>query len=197
MTFRSALPSAVFCLALSAMPALAQEAEADAEAQAPQPGQPYSVSTHNDWEVVCSIVDEAGTEACELYQLLLDESETPIAEISVSALPFGSEFAAGITATTPLETFLPTGMGWRIGNAEEMRIEPFRVCTVVGCVVRMGMTAEEVDAMKAGATATVTIAPFVAIDQPIEISVSLSGFTAGYEALQTRMSEAAVRQREN
>ena len=69
-------------------------------------------------------------------------------------LPLGAEFAAGATVTTPLETFLPTGLGFRIGTAENMRVEGFRVCTVVGCVVRMGLTAEEIDQMKAGSTAT-------------------------------------------
>jgi invasion protein IalB len=63
---------------------------------------------------------------------------------------------------------------------------------VVGCIVRMGVTFEELDAMKAGSTATLTIAPFVQVDQPVDITVSLSGFTAMFEDLQTRLSLAAA-----
>lgn len=200
MTPRSVLRplalSAAFCAVLPSVAAFAQEATTDA-AQSPAVGEPFVAATHRDWEVLCSQIDEAGTLSCEMWQLLLDESDQPVAEISIAALPFGSEFTAGATVTTPLETFLPFGMGWRIGEAEEMRIEAFRVCTVVGCMVRMGIPAEEIEAMRAGSTATIMIAPFRAVDQPLGITVSLSGFTAALEDLQTRLSESAAAAREN
>tara|TARA_R110002073_G_scaffold87564_9_gene207883 strand:- start:1318 stop:1908 length:591 start_codon:yes stop_codon:yes gene_type:complete len=195
MIFRKILPLALGLMMLAGGPVLAQSASGDATL--PPLGTPFVDATFADWEILCTQIDEAGAIACEMYQLLNDGTGSPIAEISIAALPFGSEVAAGATVTAPLETFLPSGLGWRIGDAEEMRIEQFRVCNVVGCFVRMGLTVEEVDAMKAGSNATVVIAPFVAIDQPIEINVSLSGFTAAYEDLQTRLAEAAIRMREN
>jgi len=195
MIFRKILPLAFGVMTLAAAPVLAQDAATETS-QTP-PGAPFIDATYSDWEILCTQVDEAGTLGCEMYQLLNDAGGSPIAEISVAALPFGSEVAAGATITAPLETFLPSGLGWRVGAAEEMRIEQFRVCNVVGCFVRMGLSVEEVDALKAGSNATVVIAPFVAIDQPIEINVSLSGFTAAYEDLQTRLSEAAIRSRES
>lgn len=198
MTFRTALRPLAFsvaaCAGLSGFAAFAQETAAT-EPATPQIGEPYVATSHADWDILCSVVDEAGTVNCEMYQLLFDSSEQPIAEISMVALPFGAEFAAGATVTTPLETFLPTGMGWQIGDAETMRLEAFRVCSVIGCMVRMGISAEEIDTMRAGANATITIAPFVAIDQPVQINVSLSGFTAAFEDLQTRLSEAAAASR--
>ena len=176
MTPRSVLRplalSAAFCAVLPSVAAFAQEATTDA-AQSPAVGEPFVAATHRDWEVLCSQVDEAGTLSCEMWQLLLDESDQPVAEISIAALPFGSEFTAGATVTTPLETFLPFGMGWRIGEAEE------------------------IEAMRAGSTATIMIAPFRAVDQPLGITVSLSGFTAALEDLQTRLSESAAAAREN
>lgn len=191
---RRTLVSAALCATLPAFAAFAQDTAAPQDAAAPQPavGEPFEAASYNDWQVMCSQVDEAGTTICEMYQLLHDSTGQPVAEISIAALPLGAEFSAGATITTPLETFLPSGLGWRLGEAEEMRIEGFRVCTVLGCIVRMGFSADEVDAMKAGSTATVMIAPFVAIDQPVEITVSLSGFTAAYEDLQTRLAEAAA-----
>lgn len=181
------IPAAILALASVAAPAMAQQA-----ASLPEP---YEAAVHNDWSIMCERTETVEATNCEMYQLLRDASDSPIAEISVVALPFGSEFAAGATITTPLETFLPTGMGWHVGSAENMRVEPFRVCTVVGCIVRMGLTPEDVDGLKAGSAATITIAPFVQIDQPIEISVSLSGFTAAYDELQTRLSEEVAAQR--
>lgn len=199
MTLRSALLSGLFGAALLAAPALAQDtttAEPAAPATAaPEQGAPVVAATHRDWQVVCSPEVEGQPQQCEMYQLLTDQTNNPIAEISIAALPLGAEFAAGATVTTPLETFLPTGMGFYIGTEPadgQMRVEGFRVCTVVGCVVRMGLSVEEVDSMKSGSSATIMIAPFVAVDQPIRVNVSLAGFTAAYDDLQTRLSEAAA-----
>lgn len=194
MTLRFPLFASLAACVLATSGALAQET-APADNTAPQPGQPYLAATFQDWQIVCTPGPEQQPEACEMYQLLVDTTQSPIAEISIAALPFGSEFSAGATVTTPLETFLPTGLGFRIGEAETMRIEPFRVCTVVGCIVRMGVTADEVDALKAGTTATLTIAPFIAVDQPVDIRVSLSGFTAAYDDLQTRLAAAIAASR--
>lgn len=204
IALRLTLAATAICAGMGGLAVLAQEVQGTQDTQAPQTdatepgvGENFVATTFNDWDILCNRIDEAGTTLCEMYQLLRDPSDQPIAEISIAALPLGAEFAAGATITTPLETFLPTGLGWHIGNDEEMRLEGFRVCTVVGCVVRMGLSPEEIDRMKAGATATVTIAPFVAIDQPIEITVSLSGFTAAYGDLQTRLAEAAAAARAN
>lgn len=163
-----------------------------AQTEAPAQQGPYVAETHSDWQIICNPQGEGQPEVCEMYQLLVDANDSPIAEISIAALPLGAEFAAGATVTTPLETFLPTGLGFRIGESETMRIEPFRVCTVVGCMVRMGLSQEEVTGMRAGTTATLTIAPFIAVDQPIDIAVSLSGFTAAYDDIQTRLALAAA-----
>lgn len=192
MTIRTALRSALISAALVASPLAAPAQDTAAGAAPAQPEGPVVAATHRDWEILCTAIDAEGTQACEMYQLLRDPNGSPIAEISIAALPLGSEFAAGATVTTPLETFLPTGLGFRIGQAEEMRIEGFRVCTVVGCIVRMGLSADEVDQMKAGSSASIIIAPFVAVDQPIEIVISLAGFTAAYDDLQTRLAEAAA-----
>jgi len=169
----------------------ATEAEAAPEAEgALAPGEPYLVATHRDWEILCTRFEADGDEMCEMYQLLLDEGETPIAEISIAALPAEAGAAAGATITTPLETFLPAGIGWSIGDAEDMRVEGFRMCAAIGCIARIGFSAEEIEAMKRGSHANVTIAPFVAIDQPVDIRVSLLGFTAALDDLQARLAAA-------
>ena len=159
---------------------------------APQPGQPYVVAEHRDWQVICTRIpapegQAEGPEVCEMYQLLREESGQPVAEISIAALAETGDIVAGATVTTPLETFLPTGMGFRVGaETEEMRVEPFRVCTAIGCVVRMGLSPAEVAAMQAGSDAFITIAPFVAVDRPVDIRVSLRGFTAALRDVRQR-----------
>lgn len=187
-TLRLALIGAALALPLATSATAQEQSEAET---ALEPGEPYLVATHRDWEVLCTRFEAEGPEVCEMYQLLIDDEQNPIAEISIAALPAGDgtaeDLAAGATITTPLETFLPTGLGWRVGDVDEMRIEGFRTCTVVGCFARIGFSNEEIEAMKRGSHALVTIAPFVAIDQPIDIRVSLLGFTAALEDLQARL----------
>lgn len=191
MTLRTLLCS-TFLSALLSLPqmALAQDNGTEAEAEAtttPEPGEPYLIATHRDWEVLCTRFEEGGDEMCEMYQLLLDGDESPIAEISIAALPADAGAVAGATITTPLETFLPAGLGWSVGDAEDMRVEGFRMCAVIGCIARIGFNADEIEAMKRGTHANITIAPFIAIDQPVDIRVSLLGFTAALEDLQARL----------
>ncbi|MCC5970512.1 MAG: invasion associated locus B family protein [Pararhodobacter sp.] len=189
MTLRIALRT-TFLSALLCLPqlALAQDETTEAEAeQSFSPGEPYLVATHRDWELLCTRFEEDGDEVCEMYQLLIDEDESPIAEISIAAIPPGTDVVAGATITTPLETFLPTGLGWSVGDAEEMRVEGFRMCAVIGCIARIGFSAAEIEEMKRGTHANITIAPFVAIDQPVDIRVSLMGFTAALDDLQARI----------
>lgn len=192
MTFRFALCSTLLTAAL-ALPHTALAQQSSAEAPATQaPGEPYLVATHRDWEVLCTRFEEGGEEVCEMYQLLTDETDTPIAEISIAAFPAGGEVVAGATITTPLETFLPAGLGWRVGDAtENMRIEGFRMCAVIGCIARLGFEAAEIDALMRGTHAVITIAPFVAVDQPVDIRVSLLGFTAALTDLRGRLPAAA------
>lgn len=191
MTLRFSLCSTLLTVAL-ALPHAALAQQGSTEAAAPQaPGEPYLVATHRDWEVLCTRFEEGGEEVCEMYQLLADETDTPIAEISIAAFPAGSEVVAGATITTPLETFLPTGLGWRVGDAtENMRIEGFRMCAVIGCIARLGFEQAEVDALMRGTHAVITIAPFVAVDQPVDIRVSLLGFTAALNDLRERLPAA-------
>jgi invasion protein IalB len=173
-------------LGLGAQTAPAAPAET-APAQTQAAPEPYLAAEHRDWQVICTRIPGQEGEACEIYQLLRDGSGQPIAEISIAALAETGDIVAGATITTPLETFLPAGLGFRMSaDATEIRIEAFRVCTVVGCVVRMGLSAAEIAAMEQGSDAYVTIVPFVAVDRPVDITVSLRGFTAAMRDLRDR-----------
>ena len=99
-------------------------------------------------------------------------------------LPKGTEgpAVAGATFIAPLETLLTAGMSLQIDGAKG-KIYPFTFCTQIGCIARIGFTAEEITAMKSGANAMITIVPFVAPDEKVELTVSLKGFTAGFDAV--------------
>lgn len=153
------------------------------DANAPQdgPGSMYVKATYDDWELRC-IRAQDGSDPCQLYQLLKDEQATPVAEVSMLTLPKGAQAAAGATIITPLETLLPDGLTLAVDGGQNKRY-PFTFCTAIGCVARVGFTADEVANFKKGSKATLTIVPVGAPDKKVTLNLSLKGFTAGYDAL--------------
>lgn len=154
------------------------------------PGSTYVRETFNDWQLRCVRVAE-GEEPCQLYQLLEDGEGNSVAEIGMFALPDGGEAAAGATIIAPLETLLTAGLRLSV-DTSEAKIYPFTFCSQMGCVARVGFTAEEVAAFKAGSKATLQIVPAVAPDQTVSLDMSLSGFTAGYDAVAATRPTAAA-----
>ncbi len=152
-------------------------------------GSSYVAETHGDWEQRC-VRSEEGADPCQLYQLLRDEGGNAVAEMSVFPLPEGREAAAGSTIITPLETLLTRNIRLSIDGGETRRY-PFEFCTRQGCIARVGFTDQEVSQFKRGASGRLLIVPAAAPDQEISLKISLSGFTAGYEAVAASNADAA------
>ena len=152
-------------------------------------GVTYVAETHGDWEIRCVRAPEGEPEPCQMYQLLTDGSGSPVAEFNIFDLPDNGQVVAGATIVTPLDTLLTGQLRIRIGTREPL-VYPFRFCQSVGCFVRVGLTEENLADYRAGATATLTIVPLQAPDQTVDLETSLSGFTAGFEALTERAAEA-------
>jgi invasion protein IalB len=154
---------------------LGQTAEGTAEV-----GQPYIREEFGAWGLRC-LRTEDGNDPCQLYQLLLDAEGNAVAEISLFPLPEGREAVAGATIVAPLETLLTENLTLSVDGANS-RQYPFNFCNRAGCVARVGFTAAEVDQFRAGNAAQLSIVPAAAPDQQVALEISLSGFTAGYEA---------------
>jgi invasion protein IalB len=204
---RQALKIVLPALALAlAGPLAAQTAEAPAEGGQTAPsapgdlalgepvageagiGEPYVAAEFNDWAQRC-VRTEGGNDPCQLYQLLRDQEGNSVAEISVFPLPAGQQAEAGVTIITPLETLLTEQVTLSVDQAQAKRY-PFTFCAAVGCVARIGLLPEEVQAFRAGSRAQVRIVPAAAPDQEVLLSVSLSGFTAGFRALADSVAAA-------
>lgn len=164
----------------------AADADAAAAPQAPArdpegPGTYYALSEHGDWTIRCIRAGE-GKDPCEMYKLLTDEDDNAVAELTLVPLSNGN-VAAGATLVAPLETDLIEGLGFQVDTGE-VRGYPFSFCAPVGCVSRLGFTAEELAGMKRGNQATVQLLPFGGDPaQPVQLSMSLSGFTAAFDEL--------------
>jgi invasion protein IalB len=153
-----------------------------------QIGQTYTREEHGDWDVRC-VRTENGQDPCQLYQLLQDGEGNNVAEISIFPLPDGGgQAVAGATIVTPLETLLTAQIGLSVDSGATKRY-PFSWCSSVGCFSRIGFTAEEIVSFRRGVEATLTIRPVAAPDQTVGLGISLSGFTAGYEAVAAANAE--------
>lgn len=146
-------------------------------------GEEYIKETFGDWAHRCITTD--GDDPCNSYQLLMDGEGNAVAEISLVPLTNGGQAVAGGTIVTPLETLLTRQITLQVDDGPGRRY-PFTFCTRTGCVSRVGFTQADIDAMKAGAEARLSIFPAGSPEQPVTLSVSLTGFTAAYDALETR-----------
>ncbi|UWQ43161.1 invasion associated locus B family protein [Leisingera aquaemixtae] len=148
----------------------------------PQLGQRYSKEKHGDWDLAC-IKTESETDPCSLLQVLAGPQGNPIAEVSLFRIDQqGGQAVAGATVIVPLETLLPAALTISIDGAPAKRYN-YSFCNQLGCVAQIGLTQGDIDAFKKGKQATLSLRPAPAPDQVVEMKLSLSGFTAGYDVV--------------
>lgn len=135
-------------------------------------------ATHGDWEVKCI----NGTKECQIYQLIKDPEGNPVAEISLFKLPGGQAAVAGANVVSPLETLLTEQLTIEFDD-ENAKKYPFSFCTRIGCVARIGLTAEEIAIFKANATSKIIVVHIAAPTDPLELTLSLKGFTKAFNAI--------------
>ncbi|MCU0817436.1 MAG: invasion associated locus B family protein [Cypionkella sp.] len=194
LSSRFSLLSAAATVFFAAAPAVFAQEAPPADAAAPDnlsmgteaqpadgPGSTYVEQTFEAWEQRC-VRAEDGNDPCQLYQLLRDAEGNAVAEFSMFNLPAGGQAAAGATVIVPLETLLTENLLLAVDGGTA-KVYPFTFCAPIGCIARIGFTAEEVAQFRAGAKATLTIVPVVAPDQKVSLDLSLAGFTAGFEAV--------------
>ncbi len=147
----------------------------------PQVGDRYSKEKHGDWDLACMHTGQE-TDPCSLMQLLTDDTDNAVAEVSIFRIGNGGPAVAAATVVVPLETLLPAQLTIAVDGGAGKRYN-YSFCNKVGCVAQIGLTQEDIDAFKKGNSATVSLVPAPAPDQVVELKMSLSGFTAGYEVV--------------
>lgn len=136
---------------------------------------------YGDWEIRCTTANNT----CFLYQLMLNNEGTPVAELSLVKLPVGSEAVAGATVVAPLGTLLTRGVLYSVDDGEPTQY-PFSWCTAPGCFSRFGLTDLTVNTMKSGNEIKITLFSIANTQAPVEVNASLNGFTAAFEALENQ-----------
>ncbi len=147
----------------------------------PKVGEPYVREEFGDWALRCIKAEEGSRDPCNLYQLLSNNDGVAVAEFNMFRLPEGQRAVAGATIVVPLETLLTQQLTISVDGANPRRY-PFTFCNRAGCVARLGFTQEEVDEFKRGANASVRLVPAAAPTEEVVLTVSLTGFTAGFDS---------------
>ena len=144
-------------------------------------GQTYVREEYGVWQLRC-VKTENDKDPCQLYQLLSDGEGNSVAEFNMFALPEGQQAVAGANVITPLETLLTANLRLAVDGGQA-KVYPYSFCSQIGCFSRIGLTADEVALFRKGAAAKITIVPAAAPSDTVELTLSLSGFTAGFNAL--------------
>ena len=138
-------------------------------------------AVHTDWQIRCTR-DEQN---CYMYQLAVDSRDVPVAEVSIVQVTQSQDLSAGVTVVTPLMTFLPPGLQFKIDEGEVQR-HPYEFCAQQGCVARFGLTTADLDQFRRGSKALLSVTSAENRGNPIVLDLSLSGFTAAFADLSSR-----------
>jgi invasion protein IalB len=107
---------------------------------------------------------------------------TPAVEVDVVRLPANVPAVAGVTILTPLGVLLQPGMVTQVdSNAQATR--NYQICTNAGCIARYALDAEELASHQRGNTLNLAVWAVNVPQNPIQVTVSLRGFTAAFAAL--------------
>lgn len=174
--------------------AMAADQDASAESGTGQDalGQPYVSHVEADWQIEC-LRTTLEADPCRMVQMLLDQGN-PAVRVEIVALPEGGPVPAVATFYTPLETLLSEQLSLSVDGGRQSK-HMFNYCSPQFCVSQIPFAPDAVAAFKRGNVAEAVIVPLRAPDQTVQLTMSLKGFTAGFDKLTelTRESDAAMR----
>lgn len=168
----------------------AQQAPADAnqpapaaQGQRPAAPQPQVVATHGDWSILCL----NGQPPCIMRQIGYNADGRDIMEISIRRIEPQQTQQGTVEAVmdvrVPLGVLLREGVGVQIDTSKPQRGQ-YSICLNEGCLMREPLPNAMIASMKKGAAATFNfVAPQGQGMSKMEAKISLSGFTAAYNAL--------------
>ena len=145
------------------------------------PGTVYVGDEFGDWTMRCTRAAE-GPDQCNLYQLLFDDEQNAVAEITL--IDFKGSEAIPLVGTigVPLQTLLSKNLQISVDGGNP-KAYPYTFCNAAGCYARVGFSEEDLARFKRGNAGQISLVPLAAPDRTVQVSFSLAGFTAGYGAM--------------
>ena len=147
-----------------------------------EPGEIYLAGNKGDWNVRCITGNPGEIDKCEIQQLLFLNENTPVADISIFRLPEGERAIAAANVMVPLETLLTKKFRFAFSE-ESVKEFPYSFCNQNGCLVRMGLLEEDIEAMKKGSASELSITHVSSPEASINLRLSLNGFTAAFDTI--------------
>jgi invasion protein IalB len=139
------------------------------------------------WEVKCE-KSEQGEQVCHIFQEVSEpNNKQKLLHVAVGYLPEKPGKPVAFV-TVPLGVLLPAGISLQIDAGDPVRI-PLEVCLPTGCRSGFALNDKLLASFKNGVTAKFTF--YDMARQEAVANVSLSGFTAGIQAVQPAAKPAA------
>jgi invasion protein IalB len=157
----------------------AMAAIAAAGANGPASAQGQVKAVHGDWEIRCDTPAGARDEQCALTQYVLAADQENIG-LNVILLKTADQKARLLRVIAPLGVILPRGLTLQIDD-ERIGVAEFIRCLPEGCMAEVLLEDALLDQMRKGTTATFIV--YQSVEDGIGIPISLTGFSAGYDAL--------------
>ena len=176
----------IFCFGVNSSGLVAQEASGLSLGKPletiREPGEIYLAGNKGDWNVRCITGNPGEIDKCEIQQLLFLNENTPVADISIFKLPERERAVAAANVMVPLETLLTKKFRFAFseGSVKEF---PYSFCNQNGCLVRMGLLEEDIEAMKKGSASELSITHVSSPEASINLRLSLNGFTAAFDTI--------------
>lgn len=180
---------AVFSVAATAIPAVAQDTPAQLSAPQESPGQSPSASStqqsgtlksqHGPWSILCDTPAGAKNEQCALIQNVV-AAKRPELGLSVVVLKTADNKARILRVLAPLGVLLPNGLGLNVDGKDIGRAYFVR-CFEDGCYAEVILEDELLNTFRNGTSATFIV--FQTPEEGVGIPVDLTKFGEGFDAL--------------
>lgn len=166
--------TAGWAVALAAICALAMLAGQGAASAQQQMLEPEEISRHGDWGVQCFPPDPSGQRHCEAVQIVAEEgTDQPLLRIAVGKAAGNGR--AILQFIVPLGTQLQRGYNFSVDGGAPRALSA-STCLPFGCIVEMPLDSNWLNAMRRGATGSLSVVDLR--NQEVALPISLSGFTA-------------------
>ncbi len=177
-----AASAALWLLAASVGPALAEDAAKEAQSKQPQAKEAGpKPADANPWAVNCSSGSATGELQCQVSQNLT-EAKTGQRVLTVTVRRDSSNGSLAMLLALPHGLFLPSGASYQVDQGQKVVIA-IQTSDQNGAYAATPLSPELAKAMKSGTNLNIGMESVTR--KPVTIPVSLAGFTAAVAKLET------------